>query len=199
MNKYSILFLIATFFLVSCENNNTKNDITYDPKTSELSSKQEDSTPLKFTHDTLNSVIADRDTQSFVNGSNLKTDDYIKQYPTDQKAGLRQHIEQLRKDWKNVPNPIIATYQGNDFGDYHHIIFKDANGVGYDFGQAKNDYGQYNLHELSGQYNDNPKFLGKKFRVFWDWKLSEFLCCEGDYGKAKAYLPSITKLELIKK
>ncbi|MEQ1675891.1 MAG: hypothetical protein ABL876_04300 [Chitinophagaceae bacterium] len=201
MNKYGILFLPVIFFLIiSCENSNkTKNDITNDSLTSELSSTRVDSASLKVTDTRLDSVIPNRNTQSFLNRSDLKTDDFIKQYPADQNAELRSHIERLRKEWQNVPNPISATYQGNDFGDYHHILFKAANGAVYDFGQAKNSYGQYKLHELSGQYNDNPEFLGKEFKVYWDWKLSEFLCCEGDYGKAKAYLPSITKLELIKK
>jgi hypothetical protein len=200
MKKYGTFFLLVIFFLViSCENNNkTKNDITYDSMPSEVSSKREDSAALKLPDNKSDSVIANKNTQSFLNGGNLKTDDYIKQYPANQNAQLRRHIEWLRKEWQNVPNPITATYQGNDFGDYHHILFKDANGVEYDFGQAKNNYGQYNLHELSGQYDDNPEFLGKKFKVSWDWKLSEFLCCDGEYGEAKAYLPSITKLELIK-
>ncbi len=201
MNKYGLSFLLVIFFLIiSCENSNkTKTDITHDSLTSEVSSKREDSATLKVTDTRSDSVIPNRDTQSFLNRSDLKTDDYIKQYPGNQHAELRSHIERLRKEWQNVPNPITATYQGNDFGDYHHILFKAANGAAYDFGQAKNSYGQYKLHELSGQYNDNPEFLGKEFKVYWDWKLSDFLCCEGDYGKAKAYLPSITKLELIKK
>ena len=200
MNKYGILFLLVIFFLIiSCENNNTtKNNITYDSMTPQVRSKREDSTTLKFTDTKFDSVIANRDTQSFPNGRHLKIDDYIKQYPANQNAELRHYIEWLRKEWQNVPNPINATYQGNDFGDYHHILFKAANGVEYDFGQAKNSYGQYKLHELSGQYDDNPEFLGKEFKVYWDWKLSEFLCCDGEFAEAKAYLPSITKLELIK-
>ena len=200
MNKYNIFFLPVIFFLIiSCENNHkTKNEIPYDSMTPEVSSKREDSATLKFTGNKLDSVIANRNRQSFLNGSNLKIDDYIKQYPANQTAALRRHMEWLRKEWQNVPNPITATYQGNDFGDYHHLLFKAANGLKYDFGQAKNSYGQYVLHELSGQYDDNPEFLGKKFKVYWDWKLSEFLCCDGQYGEAKAYLPSITKLELIK-
>lgn len=143
--------------------------------------------------------VANSNTPSISNGSNLKTDDYIKQYPANQNAELRQHIESLKKEWQNTPNPITATYQGNDFGDYHHVLFKDAKGVNYDFGQANNNYGPFNLHALSGQFEDNPEFLGKEFKVYWEWKLSDFFCCDGEYGKAKAYLPSITKLELIKR
>jgi hypothetical protein len=200
MNKYGILFLPVIFFLIiSCDNNNKlKNDIIYDSTTSTVNSNREDSALLRFTDNKRDSIIANRNNQSFLNGRHLKTDDYIKQYPANQNAELRRHIEWLRKEWQNVPNPITATYQGNDFGDYHHIIFKAANGAKYDFGQATNNYGQYKLHELSGQYDDNPEFLGKKFNVYWDWKLSDFFCCDGEYGKAKAYLPSITKLELIK-
>lgn len=200
MNKNSIFFLpLILFLIISCENNEIKKDIAYNAKISEISSKQVDSTTLKVADKKVDSLTANRNDTSFLNGANLKVEAYIKQYPANQNANLKRHIEQLRKDWQNVPNPIIATYSGSDFGDYFHILFKAANGAEYDFGQAKNNYGQYELLKLSGQYEDNPKFLGKQFKVYWDWELSEFLCCDGEYGKAKAYLPSITKLELIKK
>jgi hypothetical protein len=191
MSKYNLLFLLVIFFfIISCENNKKKkNDISYDSAAAGLSSKREDSATWKFSAKKSDAVIAKRNTQSVLNGSNLKTSDYIKQYPAKQTAELRRHMERLRKVWQNVPNPITATYQGNDFGDYHHILFKAANGVAYDFGQANNSY---------GQYDDNPELVGKKFTIFWDWKLSEFLCCDGEYNEVKAYLPSITKLELIK-
>lgn len=200
MNKYGILFLPVIFFLIpSCENNNrTKIDITNDSLTADVSSTQVDSAVMTYRDNKSDSVLADKNAQTLLTGRNLKAADYIKQYPADQKDELRRHIERLRKEWQNVPNPITATYQGNDFGDYHHVLFKDANGVVYDFGQAKNSYGQYKLHELSGQYDDNPEFSGKKFKVYWDWVLSDFFCCDGEYGKAKAFLPSITKLELLK-
>lgn len=200
MNKYGILFLLVIFILIiSCQNNNkTKNDVIYDSITAEISLKTEDSATSKFTDNKPDSVMANQHTESCPTGSKLKADDYIKQYPANQKTELRRHIESLRTAWQYVPNPITATYHGNDFGDYHHILFKDANGVAYDFGQANNSYGKYKLHELSGQYEDNPEFLGKEFNVYWDWKIAEFFCCDGEYGKAKACLPSITKLELVK-
>ncbi len=193
MNKYSILFLlIISYLIISC-NNKANNVHTNDTITSVISSKL----GLKVAANTLDSVIAHRNIRSIYNGSDLKTEEYIVQYPNGQRASLISHIEYVRKEWLNVPNPITATYEGNDFGDYFHVIFKDANGTVYDFGQANNNYGAYKLHELSGQYNDNPKYLGKEFKVYWDWILSKFYCCEGEYGKAQAYLPSITKLEII--
>ncbi len=132
------------------------------------------------------------------NKSNLYVDSLIRQYPAYQKAALKNLMEWRVYEWKNVPNPLLATYQGSDFGDYHHVIFKSESGVEYDFGQARNNYGQYTLHELSGQYEDNPEFIEKQFSVYWDWKLTEFLCCDGEFGEAIAFLPTITKLELIK-
>jgi hypothetical protein len=199
LNKYYILYLMIIFLpVIGCVNNNqAKKDNPVDSMASRVNSKRQDSATLNFTDYKPDSGKPNKNTPSFLNGNKLKTDDYIKHYPANQTAALRRQMEWLRKKWKNVPNPIAATYQGNDFGDYHHILFKAAHGVIYDFGQAKNSYGQYELHELSGQYNDNPEFLGKKFKVYWDWKLAEFLCCNGAYGKAKAYLPAITKLELI--
>lgn len=200
MNKFAISFLlIIPFFIISCKNNNKlKTDRADDSMTSQLNSDRKDTTTLISIVSKFDSLVPNRDDQTLPDRSDLKTDDYINQYPPDQKAELRRHIEQLIKEWQDVPNPMTATYEGNDFGDYHHILFKDAKGVVYDFGQANNNLGQYKLHELSGQYEDNPKFLGKKFKVYWNWKLADFVCCEGEYNKVKAYLPAITKLELIK-
>ncbi len=200
MNKFVLLFLSTVFFVVmSCENHNKNNNGTpADSMTAHIDSKPEDTATVKAENHKPDTVTAKGDTLPFLNGSNAKTEDFIKQYPSGQKAGLRQYMELLRKEWQNVSNPFTATYRGNDFGDYQHILFEAASGVTYDFGQADNNYGQYKLHELSGQFADNPEYLGKKFKIYWDWKLTDFLCCEGEYGKAKAYIPSITKLELIK-
>ena len=199
MNKYGIILSTIFFLMISCKNNNqSKNDYTNDSITAEVRLTREDSALLKFPDIQSDTVPATRDTTSLVKGSDLKTADDNEQYSANQKSGVRSYIAWLRKQWQQVPNPISATYQGNDFGDYQHILFKDANKVVYDFGQAKNNYGQYKLHKLSGQNEDNPEFLGKIFKVYWEWKLTEFLCCDGEYDKARAYVPSITKLELIK-
>ena len=200
MNKYTFILILTIFVvLLSCENKPVKNESIDDLSTSDKNSKPEDSTTIKFVDQSLDSIPTTESTQVFLKGKNLKTADFIIQYPANQNAELKSQIEHLRKEWQNVRNPITATYIGNDFGDYHHVIFKDANGVEYDYGQANNNYGSYKLHENSGQYEDHPDYLGKEFKVYWDWTLSEFLCCDGEYGKAKAYLPAITKLELIKK
>lgn len=200
MNKYVRLLLTAAFvFVMSCANHNKTNNVSPgDTLTAVVHSKTQDTGGLKPEVHRSDPLTIKSDTLSFLHGNNVKTDDFIKQYPDNQKAGFRHFMELLRKEWQNVPNPITATYKGNEFGDYHHILFESSSGVTYDFGQANNNYGTYKLHELSGQYADNPQYVGKKFKIYWDWKLSDFLCCDGDYGKAKAYLPSITRLQLIK-
>ena len=134
----------------------------------------------------------------FTKKNDTNKEDPAQQNTVHQPPAVKRYLDGLRITWKNTANPIIATYEGNDFGDYHHIIFKDVKGNTYDFGQAANHYGKYQLHDFSGQYKDNPAWRGKRFKVYWNWKLSDFLCCEGEYEKTKAYLPAITKLELIK-
>ena len=124
-------------------------------------------------------------------------DDYIKKYPKEYKEELRATIKYQIEEWRDVENPFIATYEGNNFGDYHHIEFEDDNGESYDFGFGNNNYGNILLFFDDEQLTDNPKYLGKLFKIYWEWKVSSFPCCSGEYETAEAYLPSIIKLELI--
>lgn len=110
---------------------------------------------------------------------------------------LKSYLNYLEESWHDVPNPIIATYEGNAFGDYFHIEFVDSVENYYDFGDGDNDFGKYKLFEEGGHYEDNPKYIGKQFEVYWEWKVSEFSCCDGNYNLAKEKIPSITRLELI--
>ena len=125
-----------------------------------------------------------------------KIDDFIIQAKYKKSESVRRLIEHEKEEWKNVKSPIIANFQRSDFGDYFHLIFKDANGIEYDFGFGMNNFGEYKLYD-EPYYNDNPKFLGKTFKVYWNWKITTFPCCDGEYDPVEAYLPSITNLELI--
>ena len=124
-------------------------------------------------------------------------DDYIIKYPKGYEADLRANIKHKIEAWKSVDNPFVATYKGNEFGDYHHIEFEGSNGVIYDFGFGNNDYGNIELYFDDEQLTDNPKYLDKTFKIYWGWKISSFPCCSGEFLAAEAYLPSIVKLELI--
>ena len=200
MKYQSILFSLLIFSLfLSCENRNNSKKVFSKETKIDLSSKGEDSSILKTNNHKSDTLISTKNSESFLNKKNLKTADYIVHCSKDQKAEITRYIDNLRKEWQNTPNPLIATYEGNDFGDYQHIIFKASNNVFYDFGQAENNFVPYKLFELSEQYEDNPAFVGKEFKIYWDWKIAEFLCCDGEYKEVKAYIPSITKLELIKK
>ncbi len=123
-------------------------------------------------------------------------DQFIVDCPSNAKIGLKDYLKYLRQEWKNVPNPFIATYSGNDFGDYHHINFTDNANISYDFGFGYNDYGAYELFYDDEQLTDKPNYLGKSFKIYWAWKSSEFPCCSGEYDMVQAYHPSIVKLEL---
>jgi hypothetical protein len=124
------------------------------------------------------------------------TIDYIISYSNANKEELQQYIAHEIMQWKNVESPFLATYNGNDFGDYHHIIFIDANGKSFDFGFGNNDFGEIELFFENDDLRDNPEYLEKTFKVYWEWKASSFPCCSGEYEMVEAYLPSIVKLEV---
>ena len=83
---------------------------------------------------------------------------------------------------------------GCDVFDYFHLNFQDDKGTEYDFGFGNNQLGDYTL--CNEDITDNKKYLGKTFLLYWNWEISRFPCCEGEYNTVEAYLPSITKLEL---
>ncbi len=128
----------------------------------------------------------------------LPIESFIIKYPPNYKDEFTSDMEYYKTIWKERENPIIARYRGNDIGDYFHINFEGENGEGYDFAYAKNHFGKYKLFDNSLDYNDNPKYLNKKFKIFWALKIAKFPCCSGDFEEAEAYIPTITKLELIK-
>lgn len=134
--------------------------------------------------------------EELISVQDWKIEDFIIDKKDKNNKSLISNLEYDKEEWKNVKNPIIATYQGCDFGDYFHITFQDADGINYDFGFGNNHFGEYILYDKT-QYVDNPKYLGKKFKVYWNWKISNFPCCDGEHESVKAYHPSITKLELM--
>ncbi len=123
-----------------------------------------------------------------------KTSDFIINEKDKSSASVRSTIENEIELWKNVEHPFTATYKGCDMGDYFHLIFEDSNGKNYDFGFGNNQFGEYDL--CSKDITDNPKYLGKSFVIYWNWEISSFPCCDGEYDLVEAYMPSITKLEL---
>lgn len=198
MSRYTTLIaIVLLFLLLRCSNNKAGTAENAADSTAVLHTTSSDTVNQLPDTSQPDSPAASLKTQTITNELMQPEEDTVPpKGPLN--AALKRYLDWLKTKWKNVPNPFIASYQGNDFGDYQHIIFKDAKGETYDFGQAKNKYGRYQLHNLSGQYEDNPAYLGREFTIHWEWKITDFLCCEGDYEKVKARVPTIIKLELNK-
>ncbi len=128
--------------------------------------------------------------------NNWSIEDFIISPSKNYSEDLKQYIKYEKEQWKNTPNPLIVNYKGNDIGDYFHLTFEDNKGNSYDFGFGNNNFGDYELYNKT-DLTDNPKYLNKTFKVYWEWKPSKFPCCSGEYKIVEAYLPSIAKLELI--
>lgn len=125
-----------------------------------------------------------------------KSKDFILQCNNQIKQEVISDINYYREKWSKVPNPLIAKYLGNDFGDYFHLLFEDINGENHDFGLGNNNLNEIQLYNNNEQLSDNVEYLNKKFKIFWNWKVSSYPCCSGGYDNVKAYHPSIIKLEL---
>jgi len=123
-------------------------------------------------------------------------DEFIQNSSKRNKMEERYIVENDSIIWKDISNPLIVKYTGMEWGDYFHIIFEDINGTEYDFGFGNNNYGDYILYD-DETYFDNPKFLNQTFKLYWEWKLSVFPCCNGEYKQVEGYKPSIIKMELI--
>ena len=98
---------------------------------------------------------------------NGKTEDFIIECDEEVKANAIMDLDYMRENWKNAPNPLIATYKGNEFGDYFHIMFEDKEGNGYDFGSGNNHFNEYNLYDNSDQLEDNQQYLNQTFKIYW--------------------------------
>jgi len=194
--KYLFIFLILIF--ISCKNSSDKNDEKSDliSKTNYDSTKIETDS-LSHSNEVNNDSLLNENSKNeeLISVQEWKTEDFIINEKDKKNQSLKSNIEYKKEEWKNVKNPFIATYKGCDFGDYFHITFEDTNGKVYDFGFGNNHFGEYLLYN-GEQYEDNPKYLNKKFKVYWNWKKTTFPCCDGEYESVEAYLPAITKLEL---
>jgi hypothetical protein len=185
------VLLHLAFFMVGC--GTTTENTTADTLSDSVAIASSDTVVLTKT-DSLQEAVVDSNILLAVD--TWKSADFIISAKHKNSEGVLRTIANTRAEWKNVPNPFIAVYRGCDFGDYFHLTFEDNKGKTCDFGFGNNNFGPYTLFD-SEQYNDNKKYLDKSFRIFWNWKPSSFPCCDGEYETVEAYMPSITKLELM--
>ena len=106
----------------------------------------------------------------------------------------KAYVDVLKQQWVAVPKTINATYIGAEFGDYFHLVFETQTEQILDFGDARNEYGEYNL--ILESNNQNNDYIGKNFEITWDWLPSSFYCCEGNMDNMIANIPTIIHLKL---
>lgn len=193
---FSLLFM--SIILMSCKNSSDENNLipeTYIDSTKlGADSIAANQNLTEKNHDSL--LVDSTKNNELLSVTDWKIEDFIINKKDKKSEAVRRMIEYEKEQFENVKNPFVATYQGCDFGDYFHLNFEDLNGTNYDFGYGENDFGAYELYE-GEMYNDNPNYLGKSFTIYWTWKIVSFPCCDGEYDLVEAYMPSITKLELV--
>lgn len=194
-SKFLYLFLFIAF--VSChpsssENNKSdSNTVTQDDR-----NKAKKDTNQNLSEEKTDSTQTDKtENEELISVQQWKTEDFIVSKLYKSSPTVKRNIEYTREEWKNVKSPFIATYQGSDIGDYFHLTFEDAKGKVYDFGFGENQFGDYELYKEPD--DPNPKYLGKTFKIYWNWKVTTFPCCDGEYDQVEAYLPAITRLEMV--
>ncbi len=169
MKKYFYFFsLIAIIFVTSC--NNAKSEQKNNPEPESTNSENKN-IPQKNTTD-----------------STPK----LKETDLESNQRLKGYIESAKEQMKDVPSTFIATFEGEEMGDYFHLTFVDEKGNYFDFGDGANEFG-----EFGEGHHIHDKYVNKKFKLTWDWKTSSFACCEGDMEPVVAKVPSITQLELV--
>jgi hypothetical protein len=131
--------------------------------------------------DSLNSYVFsfNRDVvlQSKTREENLNSDRYI----YEDKNKFYNFVRPVRYEYKNsflektpkeikknnsikLENENILIFKGYEESDLVYFIFEDLNGKGYDF-SAMPQPEKYEL--IDNNYNINPKFLNKKFKIKW--------------------------------
>ena len=89
-----------------------------------------------------------------------------------------------------------AKFDGAEMGDYFHLSFTAEDGTSWDFGNGKNDLGQF---EILGD-TETPgmeTYIGKIFEIQWDSLMSSYYCCEGGMDVVEGKQPSIVGLKLV--
>ena len=110
-------------------------------------------------------------------------------FPDEVKSLILKQKEKMN----NVSNPITATYLGSELHDYFYFPFIGLDGKHYDFADGNNNLGDIPFGTDDAEINS--QLIGKKFLIYWGWRLSSFHCCQGGMDLYKADLPSILRIE----
>jgi len=111
---------------------------------------------------------------------------------------LAQHeIASLLDPISEAENPMIVTYLGSSLSDYFYFPFADDEGRYFDFADRDNQLGTipFGPEDKIASHYEGESLVGKKFLITWGYELSEIYCCEGQYDRYAAMLPTILKIE----
>ena len=174
MNQYStiIIFLLIAFIWTGC---NTKTDTHDNNNESEIKNNSPEL------------IIEEKD--------KIAEEDFVEDERNEQEIALEHHVKYLKETWKDAPNPMVVTFDGTDMGDYFHFGFVDTEKRYYDFADGNNDLGDFKL--IVDRIEANEKYVGKKFEIKWDWKMSKFPCCDGMMNIVEIEVPSIVDIKLV--
>lgn len=125
------------------------------------------------------------DWSNFLDSSQMSYPDMVKEILWSEKQKM-----------KGVNNPMIATYLGSEFGDYFYFNFRGSGGKYFDFGKSKNNLGDIPFTEYDTE--KQSELIGKKFIIHWEWKTSNFNCCEGGMDIYKGDFPCISSIDYYK-
>ena len=92
-------------------------------------------------------------------------------------------------------NELIAEYSYSEQGDYAYIVFTDLDGIEWDFGSGKNNFGSFDFQ--GENFEANKELVGERFKIYWVNKKVEAYAEDGE-TIIKIEAPSIIKIDLIK-
>lgn len=122
--------------------------------------------------------------------------EYIIEYGMGDPEILDDLIQSRIASFKDLPSPIFAQFDGVELDHHNHLnIYFGYSQATLNFGNGDNDYSTYKLFDEA--FQTNPQLEGKVFKIYWEWRIASFPCCEGETLISKSYLPSILKLEHI--
>jgi Right handed beta helix region len=115
-------------------------------------------------------------------------DDYIVRCEDTFKLELESIIRKTIEEWKDVPTPFVAVFNGSQF--------VGPEGKVYDFAWGSDGYTQLDMMQV--MENNPDGYINRSFIVSWQWAVSTIPVPSAEYEYFEAYMPSIVSLKLMK-
>ena len=93
-------------------------------------------------------------------------------------------------------NELVAEYSYSEQGDYAYIVFTDLDGIEWDFGSGKNNFGSFDFE--GENFEGNKELVGERFKIYWVNKRVETYAEDGE-TVIEIEFPSVIRIELLEK